>query len=664
MDARQFIAEFGHIANAPGGVARLRQMIYQLAVTGSLTPRGTGADAGELLTEIEQTRQALIRAKNYKRMLEIESEAIRLPPGIALPPEWRWSRLLNVGEINPRNDAPDDQLVAFVPMSGVPQLHKAPIVAETRRWEEIKKGYTHFANGDVVLAKITPCFENGKAAVVANLPGDAGIGAGTTELLVFRPIHSGLLPGYVYLYLRSPLFTVEGEKNMTGTAGQKRVPTDYFATRAFPLPPTEEQSRIVAKVDELMTLSDKLEAQQQARCHLQTALRRATLQALASTESPRDLQTAWSRVADNFGQLFSAPEDVMELRAAVLDLAISGVLTEQVTSDEPVGRFIDRCISAKTNRLASGEMKRKTASATDVFPLEMEVAESWKLLPLQDLFQFIDYRGQTPKKTESGVVLVTAKNVRPGRLCREPIEYISEKSYTDWMTRGFPKIGDILFTTEAPLGNVALIEASPVFALAQRIIDLQPFANLNTKCAMYFMMSPTFQALLERNSTGMTAKGIKAAKLKQLELPTPPIEEQARIVERIELFLRLCDEIEKQLRDANKLVERLAAASVAALTGIAIEQEEASVKAPKTELLALLHLGGKTPSSKDNAPLASILARRQDGLNAKDLWQRWGMDKGIDAFYAQLKLEVANGWIREPELALMNEIHENDALSA
>lgn len=141
MDAQQFVAEFGHIAHAPGGLANLRRMIYQLAVTGSLTPRGESAeDAGLLLARIGEERQRLVRAKKYKRMLELESEPVRSPPGIVLPTTWRWTRLLDIGEINPRNDAPDEQLSAFVPMSGVPQLHRAAIVAETKRWGDIKKG--------------------------------------------------------------------------------------------------------------------------------------------------------------------------------------------------------------------------------------------------------------------------------------------------------------------------------------------------------------------------------------------------------------------------------------------------------------------------------------------------------------------------------------------
>lgn len=655
MDAQQFLTEFGHVANAPGGVAELRKMIYQLAVTGSLTQRTDGADhAGALLNDIGLTRQRLVREKKYKRITVLESEPVRSPHGIVLPETWRWTRLLDIGEISPRNEAPDDQLAAFMTMNGVPQTHRGAMVAEARRWGEIKKGFTHFANDDVVLAKITPCFENGKAAVIANLPGDFGIGAGTTELHVFRAIHEGILPQYVYVFLRSPLFVVEGEKSMTGTAGQKRLPTRYFATSALPLPPTEEQHRIVAKVDELMTLCDMLESQQQARRRLQNSLRQSALVAVGAATNPHDLQAAWTRLAENFGHLFSIPDDVENLRKLVLDLVIRGLLSEKRDSDEPVDLLVDRCLGAKADRLASGEIRRKTIAATDVVPLELDVPEHWRTVPLNDLFRFIDYRGQTPPKSSAGVVLVTAKNVRPGRLAKSPVEYISERSYSAWMTRGYPKIGDLLFTTEAPLGNVARIEEQPDFALAQRIIALQPFADFNTQCMMYFMMSPVFQELLERNSTGMTAKGIKAAKLKQLEIPVPPVHEQARIVDEVGKLMKLCDGFESQLRHANELGSRFAIAAIASLTGITIEQPDATaVKPPQTELIAPLRLG-QVPDLRSRAPLATILARHEGEMSAKDLWQRFGGE--IDAFYTQLKTEVGSRWILEPEPAEMREL--------
>ncbi len=660
MDARQFLAEFRHIANAPGGIQQLREMIYQLAITGTITPQvEEDGDARTLLADIAALRARLISEKAYKRLPKLESEALDVPTSVSLPASWCWTRLLDIGEIGPRNDASDEAPASFVPMSGFSQLHMGNLAPEAAKWANIKKGFTHFANGDVVVAKITPCFENGKAAVIQGL--EHGIGAGTTELHVFRPIHSGVLPSYVYLFLRSPHFAIEGEKNMTGTAGQKRLPTEYFATRALPLPPTGEQSRIVAKVDELMALCDKLEAQQQTRRKLQNNLRQSTLQAVASATSPHELQTTWTRLAENFERLFHAPEDVAELVNLILDLAIQGLLTERCLDDEAPEALIARANAAKIARLASGEMKNKKPSATDIREVEFFTPSHWMKASLENLFQFIDYRGKTPTKTNDGVVLVTAKNVRPGILASEPVEYISEASYSDWMTRGFPRLGDLLITTEAPLGNVARINESPNFALAQRVINLQPFANINTKCAMYFMMSPIFQKLLEENATGMTAKGIKAGKLKQLLLPVPPKEEQDRIVSRVEDLLKSCDVFASQIETRLKLASRLAISSVASITGITIEPEDDEpVKAPQTELIAPLRLG-TAPDIKAQAPLATMLARHNGEMSAKDLWQRFGGE--IDAFYAQLKTEVAHGWIQEPAVAEMRE-KQTDSVSA
>jgi type I restriction enzyme S subunit len=128
---------------------------------------------------------------------------------------------------------------------------------EERRWGEIKSGYTHFKNGDVVMAKITPCFENGESAVMNGLAG--GFGAGTTELHVFRQTGEGVLPEFVILYLKTRGFITRGIPRMTGSAGQKRVPSDYLAKSPFP--PLAEQRRIVAKVEQLMALMDALETQ-------------------------------------------------------------------------------------------------------------------------------------------------------------------------------------------------------------------------------------------------------------------------------------------------------------------------------------------------------------------------------------------------------------------
>lgn len=661
MDAQQFLTEFGHTANAPGGIAQLRHMIYHLAITGSLTPRGdTDEDAGLLLARIGEQRRLLIRAKQYKQLLELESEPVRSPQGIALPATWRWTRLLDIGEINPRNEAPDDQLAAFVPMSGVPQLHRAAIVAETKRWGDIKKSYTHFANGDVVLAKITPCFENGKAAVVEGLPGDAGIGAGTTELLVFRPIHVGVMPAYVYLFLRSPLFTVEGEQNMTGTAGQKRVPTDYFATRAFPLPPSEEQSRIVAKVDELMALCDQLAQQQQDCRELQNALRQSALQALASAQSPHELHTSWQRLQSNFERLFSDPRDVDALRGLILDMGIRGRLVNQARAGETASDLL-RQLEERKRELAQHRKLRlqKLLPQMSEDEIPYDSPTGWKWVRLGAIAELINGdRGKNyPNKEEyvsEGVPWINTGHIEPkGTLTVHNMNFISREKF-EVLNGGKIEPNDLVYCLRgATFGKTAFVSPYTEGAIASSLMIVRPLDARLARYIYYYLISPLGRNQIFRFDNGTAQPNLSANSVGLFSFPLPPLDEQERVVKRIEELMLICDLLELQLQSSRRVAELLAVAFVSALTGIAIEQhEDTTVKAPQTELIAPLRLA-TPPDVKARAPLATILAHHQGEMAARDLWQRFGGE--IDVFYAQLKTEVTRGWIAEPEVAQVRE---------
>ena len=147
---------------------------------------------------------------------------------------------------------------------------------ESRRWGEVKKGFTHFAENDIAVAKITPCFENSKACVFEKLIN--GCGAGTTELHVLRPIKVN--SKHLYIFVKTSSFLKNGEKVMTGVCGQKRVPVDYFMNAILSLPPLNEQKAIVERVDKLMTMIDKLEKQvterkEQSEMLMQSVLKEA-----------------------------------------------------------------------------------------------------------------------------------------------------------------------------------------------------------------------------------------------------------------------------------------------------------------------------------------------------------------------------------------------------
>ena len=137
----------------------------------------------------------------------------------ALPPGWMWARLKDVAAINPRVTAQDDATVGFVPMACVPTDYRSPVQFESRTWGSIKSGYTHMADGDVAVAKITPCFQNAKSCILAGLPG--GVGAGTTELVVFRVDTELVVDKFLLVFFKSPEFLLAGVATMTGTAGQQ-----------------------------------------------------------------------------------------------------------------------------------------------------------------------------------------------------------------------------------------------------------------------------------------------------------------------------------------------------------------------------------------------------------------------------------------------------------
>ena len=244
----------------------IKKSILQEAIQGKLVPQiAEEGTAQELLKQIKEEKNQLVKEGKLKKSAlndsvifrgddnkyyeQIGKKCLDITDEIpfVIPETWQWVRIRDVFQLNPKNEADDETLAAFIPMEKVSAGYKSDFTFDLVKWGNIKKGFTHFANGDVAFAKITPCFQNRKSAIFHDLPN--GIGAGTTELKVLRPYGNTIDRWYLLYFLESPYFI--DEATFKGTANQQRIVVGYLEDKLFPLPTQKEQQRIVAQIEKL-----------------------------------------------------------------------------------------------------------------------------------------------------------------------------------------------------------------------------------------------------------------------------------------------------------------------------------------------------------------------------------------------------------------------------
>lgn len=229
----------------------LESAILQSAISGQLTiQHPEDGNATELLERIATEREQLTKEGKLKRQKSVGPIEEDEKP-FDIPGSWRWKRFAEIVSINPPVYGRDDDQVAFLPMASIADGYSGDIEPDYRLWKEVKSGYAKFAQGDIVVAKITPCFQNRKSAIIKDMASE--IGAGTTEIHVCRP--SALFNSEYALYvIKSEYVIASLIPKMTGTAGQKRIPVQAISKVPFPVPPVAEQKRIVQKLGEMMPI--------------------------------------------------------------------------------------------------------------------------------------------------------------------------------------------------------------------------------------------------------------------------------------------------------------------------------------------------------------------------------------------------------------------------
>lgn len=654
MDAQQFLAEFGHIANAPGGVARLRELIIQLAISGRLVER---IESEALASDVIKNAEALRIA--YEIALDLR--ATRMQPELntapfSVPAHWQWSRLEQICLYIQRGKGPKyvDKSSTYVVSQKCVQwsgfeLATARFIAEDSLDSYGKERF--LCVGDL-LWNSTGTGTAGR--VMLFQPQEDVRAVADSHVTVIRLANCS--PRYLWCVVASPwvqsrIEPTHSDSLVSGTTQQVELNTSTVRALPVPIPPIEEQTRIVAKVDDLMALCDKLESQQQERRKLQNNLRLSTLQAVANTTSPHELQTTWARLAINFSQLFNSPEDVAGLRNLILALAANGYLSEPHIDDGDPTESL-KSINAQQNKEFSVRELREISALPEPSYEKKRIR-----LALGHIVKLVSGQHLSPGEYNSrqeGIPYITG-----------PAEFRDHRpSPTKWTIerRAVARAGDVLITVKGSgVGKTARCDL-PELAISRQLMAIRPIDKID---ANYLSICiDAAERSFQEQKFGIAIPGIGRDEVLGLQVMLPSIEEQSRIVKRVEDLMRFCDLLESQFNHSLKLSTQIAITAISSITGIAIEQKEEAMKAPQTELIATLRLG-KAPDIKAQAPLATILVRHNGEMPAKDLWQRFGGE--IDAFYAQLKTEVAHGWILEPAVAEMRETFEeknSDTVSA
>ena len=465
---------------------------------------------------------------DFMNLTELKMPALTAFDG-DLPEGWTMTTLGKAFQINPpkpsakslTNDAP----ISFVPMPAVDANLGIIALPLQRPFGEVRSGFTAFADDDVIMAKITPCMENGKAAIARDLVN--GLGFGSTEFHVFRP-NGTALPEYVYYFIRQEAFRRIAESEMTGSVGQRRVPADFLRQAVFPLPPLAEQRRIVAKLEQLLAAASATRA-----------------------------------------RLARVPILLKRFRQAVLAAACSGRLTadwrQQQPNAEPAAQLLERILAERREKWEAEGRKGKyqEPAVPDLrdAPELPDIPEEWQTVSFDQIAQFIQYGTSTKAngQEQNGIAMLRMGNIQDGKIDYTHLKYLNKTS--DEISAFQLSLGDILFNrTNSPelVGKAAVYEGAIPAVFASYLVRLRCNYAVSAQLACYWINSFWGKEWAARVKTdGVSQSNINASKLSEMPFPLPPTVEQQEIVRRVEHLFRLADAIEKRTAAATARADRL-----------------------------------------------------------------------------------------------------------
>ena len=578
------LENFDLLATSVGGVAKLRELILNLAVRGRLVPQDPDDEpASELLKRIRGEKDRLIKEGKIKRDKPLPPVPDEKP--FDLPPGWEWVRLSALlSKIGAGSTPPGGKEVYT--NSGFKFLRSQNVWNEGLHLTDVAliPAEVHARmSGTVVLAQdilfnITGA-SIGRCALVPDDFDEANV---SQHVTIIRPalteirhfLHVVLTSNHVQQTVMDVQVGVSREGLSIGKLGQFVIP----------LPPLAEQSRIVAKVEELMALCDRLEAEQRHAARVQGHWVDAALDELAKSADADEFRRHWQHLAAHFDTLFTTPESIDRLDATLLQLAVRGKLVPQDPNDEPASELVTQIRAEKDRLIEEGKIKRDKPLPPVPDEKPFELPPGWDWVRLGALLSKIG-AGSTPLGgkdvyTNSGVKFLRSQNVWNDGLRLTDVAYIPAETHARMSgTVVLPK--DILFNiTGASIGRCALVADDFDEANVSQHVTIVRLALPEIRQFLHVVLTSNHvQKAVMDVQVGVSREGLSIGKLGQFLIPLPPLAEQARIVTRLEKLQSLTASLKARLTAAQTKQAHLAEALIAEVTtpiGVALREGENS----------------------------------------------------------------------------------------
>ena len=545
------------LATAPGGVAKLRELILTLAVQGKLVPQDPADEpAGVLLQKIRAEKDRLIAEGKIKRDKPLAAVGEEDCPFEA-PNGWEW---VTFG------------VIAGIERGGSPRPIESFLTDDPHGLNWIKIGDTD-KGGKYITSTREKIRREGLAKTRMVFPGDFLL---TNSMSFGRPyitqiegcIHDGWLrisppsslnKDYLFALLSSQFIRQLFVAAAAGGVVQN-LNADKVRNVPIPLPPLAEQSRIVTRVEALMRLCDALEAKGQLEAAQHAQLVSTLLGTLTASATPEELADNWQRVAQHFDLLLDRPEAIAALEQTLLQLAVRGLLVPQDPTEEPASALLQKIRAEKDRLIATGQIKRDKPLppiTDEEKPFELPVG--WEWVPLQHVGY--TQTGTTPDKKNPAFYGSHIPFIKPGDIYPEFVNYdnegLSESGLND--SGRFAPSGSVLMVCIGTIGKTNIIDRGCSFN--QQINSITPLVCVPEFIALY-LRSPEFQLEAWERSSSTTISILNKGKWEEIPLALPPLAEQSRIVTRVTALRRLCAHLRQRLAEREAVQARLAEALV------------------------------------------------------------------------------------------------------